>query len=225
MFRVELKEGTKVFLSDGREIGKVSRFVLDPSTNELTHVVIQGNGFFSDERVVPFEMVRITTEDRITLGDDIGDLDELPPFEETHFVKIGNEEGLNATRQTGDYPSHAMVAPAYYWYPPQGYLGFPAYGLGYHTWPRMETERNIPANTVPIQEKTNVISSDGKHVGDVERLFLEPNSDKVTHVLISKGLFFKDHKLVPAGWIKSADEEVHLVVPSDVLERLPSYEP
>jgi hypothetical protein len=87
------------------------------------------------------------------------------------------------------------------------------------------TTQNIPADTIPLREGVDVISSDGKHVGDVERLFVEPDSARATHFVMSQGLLFKDRKLVPAHWVKSADEDkVHLTVTSSVLERLPSYE-
>lgn len=69
------------------------------------------------------------------------------------------------------------------------------------------------------------MSSDGEHVGDVERLFVQPDSNQVTHFLISQGLLFKDHKLVPAHWVRSVEEDkVHLAVSSNFLERLPSHE-
>jgi uncharacterized protein YrrD len=89
----------------------------------------------------------------------------------------------------------------------------------------VETTRNIPADTIPLKEGVDVVSSDGKHVGDVERLFVEPNSTRATHFVISQGLLFKDRKLVPAHWVKSVGEDkVQLTVTSSVLEQLPSYE-
>lgn len=89
----------------------------------------------------------------------------------------------------------------------------------------METQQNIPGNTVPLQEGTNVLDSDGEHVGDVERLFVEPDSNTVTHFLISQGLLFKNHKLIPANWIRFVSEDnVQLSVSSQLLESLPDYE-
>jgi hypothetical protein len=89
----------------------------------------------------------------------------------------------------------------------------------------METVRNIPEDTIPLKEGTDVMSSDGKHVGDVERLFVTTDSNKATHFVISQGLF-GDRKLVPAHWVKSVGEDkVHLAVNSELLESLPAYEP
>ena len=219
---MELKEGTSVFTPGGEEVGKVNRFVVDPATNEVTHIVIQKGWLLPEDKVVPFEMVSSATDDRVVLSEDVGDFDKLPPFEETYFV-----------RATEDYPGDPTpigepvyhYAPAYYWYPARANLGFAGPGLAPYVWPVGETQRNIPEDTVPLKEGTNVMSSNGEHVGDVERLFLEEDSNKVTHFLISQGVLFKDRKLVPAHWVKSVDEDkVQLVVSSKVLERLPSYE-
>ena len=70
-----------------------------------------------------------------------------------------------------------------------------------------------------------MISSDDEHVGDVERLFVDPDSNRATHFLVSQGLLFKEQKLVPADWVRSVEEDkVRLAVPSRLLERLPDYE-
>jgi uncharacterized protein YrrD len=214
-----LKEGTHVFTSDGKEVGKVNRFVLDPATDEVTHVVVEKGWLLPEDKVVPFEMVASATEDKVVLKENIDDFEKLPPFEESHFVSASAKD-TDPTRY-GTYP----YAPAYYWYPPPaGYIGYPAYGLGYASWPPIEMQRNIPADAVALKEGTDVMSADGKHVGAVDRLFVDPNSNKVTHFLISQGLF-KDPKLVPTSWIRSVNEDqVELTVSSEKLERLPAYQ-
>ena len=69
------------------------------------------------------------------------------------------------------------------------------------------------------------MSSDGEHVGDVERLFVDSDSNRATHFVIAEGLLFKERKLIPANWVRSIEEDkVHLAVPSRVLERLPAYQ-
>src|SRR5687767_12404239 len=219
---MELKEGTSVFTPGGDEVGKVNRFVLDPATNEVTHIVIQKGWLLPEDKVVPFEMVNSATGESVVLREDVGDFEKLPPFEETQFVRATDD--LPSDPEVTPDPSY-QYTPAYYWYPAQSNIGFPGIALGHYVWPSGETKRNIPADTVPLKEGTNVRSSDGKHVGDVERLFLEVDSNKVTHFVISQGVLFKDRKLVPAHWVKSVEEDsVNLVVSSQLLERLPSYE-
>jgi uncharacterized protein YrrD len=217
---MELKEGTNVFTSSGDEVGKINRFVLDPATNEVTHIVVQKGWLLPEDKVVPIAMISTATEERVVLNQKVEDLDQLPPFEEIHFVELTDEE-IHAEDSAA-----FRYAPAYYWYPPSGYIGSPGFAPGYYGWPPVETTRNIPADTVPLKEGANVISSDGKHVGDVERLFVDNDSNRATHFLISEGLLFKERKLIPTHWVRSVEEDkVKLAVPSRLLERLPAYQP
>jgi uncharacterized protein YrrD len=218
--KVELKEGTSVSTSGGEEVGRINRFVLDPTTNEITHIVVQKGWLFTEDKVVPFDRVRTVNEDNVILNEDIGDYDQLPPFEERHYIQVDQDSNAEAA---GHEPAYAG-APVYYWYPAYGYPGYPTYGLGYPYLPPTVIQQNIPANTVPLQEGVDVISSDDEHVGDVERLLVDTDSNRATHFVISQGLLFKDRKLIPVSWINSVQEDkVHLTISSKMLERLPSY--
>jgi uncharacterized protein YrrD len=218
---LELKQGVGVFTANGEEVGKINRFVLDPATNEVTHIVVEKGWLLPEDKVVPFEMINSVNEEKVVLNEDIENFDELPPFEETYFVRASDEEISPPKYQTYG------PAPAYYWYPSVVNTSYPAYGLVRPAWPPAETEtkRNVPENTVSIKEGSDVVSSDGQHVGGVERLFIDSDSKETTHFLISEGLLFKDRKLVPTHWVKSVGEDkVQLTVSARVLERLPSYE-
>ena len=247
MTKMELREGTEVFTPNNEQVGRVAGFVLDPATDEITHLIIQKGWLFAEDRVLPFDMVRSAEEDRIVLTDEIEDISQLPLYEETHFIRSrdadlrrGADPGVPMDRPAGmstydetsrdpiletgttrDTTAGMRLAPAYYWYPPSGYVGFP---VGHYGWPFMETTRNIPQGTVPKKEGTNVISTDEKHVGDVERILVDPDLNRATHLVISQGLLFRDRKLVPAHWVTTAEEDkVHLSVSSEMLDDLPAY--
>ncbi len=219
---MELREGVSVYSAGGEELGKVNRFILDPSTGKVTHLTVQKGWLFPEDRVLPMHRVASATEERVVLRDHLEDIKQLPPFEETHYVGLESGES-----RPEDYPP-ANYAPAFYWYPPYGSLtGFPASGVGGAPIPfaPAETERNIPENTVPIREGVRVRSAEGEHVGDVERVLVDPESSRVTHFLISRGLIFKERKVIPQHWVRQLDEEeLHLGVPRTVLERLPDYQ-
>ena len=86
----------------------------------------------------------------------------------------------------------------------------------------METVHNLPKNKISLQEGTDVMQSDREHVGDVERLLVEPGSNTATHFVVSQGLLFQGRKLVPAHWVRSVDEDtVRLSVTSELLGQLP----
>ena len=245
MDKFELREGAAVITARDEQVGRVNGFVLDPATNEVTHLVVQKGGLSAEDKVLPFNMVNSATEDKVVLNENIETFDELPAFEETHYLRTrdadvsrgGNprynvgqpsqleeppsDERLEADVSQGGQP-RSPFNPTYYWYPPRGYIGYP---VEYGGLPPMETVQNIPENTIPLKEGTDVMSSDGEHVGDVERLVVEPESNRVTHFVISQGVLFKDRKLVPMHWVRSIGEEkVDLTVTSQLLEQLPSYE-
>jgi uncharacterized protein YrrD len=248
MLKLELREGADVVTPGAEQVGTVNGFVLDPATNEVTHLVVKKGGLLSQDKILPFELVETATQDKVVLSEDIENFDELPPFEETHYIRareadisrggnpryLADEPGGDSPLEQGELsdPTGVDVSrgesarfsynPAYYWYPPHGYVGYP---VGFYGWPPMATVRNIPEDTIPLREGTDVISSEGEHVGDVERLFVEPSSNKATHFVISQGVFFKDRKLVPAHWVRSVGEDkVHLSVRAELLEELPSYD-
>ena len=216
---MELKEGANVFTASGEQLGKINRFILDPGTNEVTHIVVQKGWLLPADKVLPIASIRSATDEKVVLNEDIRDFDQLPAFEETHYVEVNEADIPPAGSPTYHY------APAYYWYPPSGYIGYPRFGAEFYGWPPVVTTRNIPADTVPLKEGADVMSSDDKHVGAVERIFLDSQSHKATHFLISQGTFLKERKLVPAHWIRSVEEDkVQLSVPAQLLERLPAYQ-
>jgi len=213
---MELKEGTSVFTPSGEEVGNIKRFVIDPATKEVTHVVVQKGWLLREDKVVPIKMINSANEARVELDQQVEDYELLPPFEETHYVEAPEKE---------DYGQSATRAVPVYWYPPVGYLASPTYGPTIYNWPPVETKLNIPEHTVPLKEGADVISVDEKHVGGLERLFVSSDNDRVTHFVISQGLLLKERKLVPAHWVDRVEEDkVHLTVSADLLDRLPAYD-
>ena len=89
----------------------------------------------------------------------------------------------------------------------------------------VKTQENIPEDSVALEEGTKVLSSDGEHVGDIERFLTDNLEEQVTHLLISEGLILKGKKLIPTKWITYISEaEVRLSVDSNLVESLPKYQ-
>ena len=218
--KMELTEGAEVFTADGQKVGKINRFIVDPATEEVTHVVIQKGWLLSDDKVVALNMISSATDENIVLSDDLKDFDQLPPFEEKYFVKATDDD------EPSEYPTGVKSFPAYYWYPPQISPGYPSLALDYFLSSPVETKRNIPERTIPLKDGANIISSDGKHVGDIESLIIEPGLNRATHFVMKHGVLFKERKLIPTNWVKAIEEDkVYLLISSQLLHRLPLYEP
>jgi len=223
---MQFKHGTHVYTSDGQDVGTVDRVVLDPQTNEVSDLVVRKGWLFVEDKVVPIEMVASATEDQVTLRETKSDLQKLPPFEETYYVPAIEEDWRKSTSVP---PSGEYTGPVYS-YPPMGtawwgggtYMDYMPVDLQPEFMARVQ--KNIPEGTVAIREGARVISRDGKHIGDVEEVFTDPASNRVTHILISQGVLFKDRKLIPTNWIKAeSEEEVSLTVETSVVNNLPEY--
>lgn len=206
------KQGIDVFASDNEKVGTLDRVVMDPKTKEVTHIIVREGFLFTEDKVVPMDLISSVTDERITLQGSKEHLDELPDYEETHYVPhdAAVDDDMNTL----------------YWYPPADDLG--GYGR-YAFYPQSQylrqTEKNIPEGMVALAEGTKVITEDGVQAGNIETLVTDPN-EHVTHLVLSSGLLMKERKIIPSHWLSTvAEDEVHLSVNSRLLERLPEYRP
>ena len=204
---MQLKQEATVISADGKDVGRLARVVIDPRSNEITHIVVHRGLLFTEDKLVPISLVAAGTEDRVTLRDAAKDLTTLTDFEEMHFIPTNNE----------DTPFYPMgQAPALYWYPPVGAPILPP--------PITETTENIPEGTIALREGAQVITAEGESVGTIEQILTDPLADRVTHFLISQGLLFPEKKLIPMSWVSEVNEdEVRLAVGKRTLENLQHY--
>ncbi len=221
---MKFRENSDVRTADGEKIGNVERVVLDPQTKEVTHLVIQKGFLFTEDKILPLDLVDTTIDsvhkDEVWLRKTSDDLMELPDFQETHYLPINEEPYPEDMRQD----NYRQV----YWYPPLGSAYYP--GLSYAIQPEATyatpvEEKNIPEGTVALKEGAKVISADNTHIGDVEKIFTDSQTGRATHLLISRGLLLQEKKIVPTHWIRELKEEdVHLGVTLDFINNLPEYE-
>jgi uncharacterized protein YrrD len=210
---MHFEQGAQVFTADGERVGTIDRIVIEPDTREVTHLVIQKGFLFTKDKVIPISLVKSAVEDRVTLHENAGSLEEFPDFQESHYIST----------EVGHLPRHATREriKTVYWYPPIGGID----GYVYNMQNDVVETKNIPEETVAIAEGANVISNDGEHVGEVERIFTDTPDERVTHLLISEGIFLKKKKLIPTRWVTNVFEhEIHISVDSDLVEQLPEYQ-
>lgn len=218
---MQFKENAEVLTSDGRKVGRIDRVVIDPKTKMVTHLVVKKGFLFTRDKVVPLDDVGSTTEEQVILNKKAGKQTEFLDFEETHHVPV---EYIDSFRKQGQ---EGYARPLVWHYPNPG-IGW----WGEEVYPRyprpqyiVKTEQNVPPGTVPLQEGAKVVSANGDHVGDVERIFADPEEHRATHLLISKGMLLKEKKLIPTPWVDSVFEnEVRLAVESDLIRGLPVYD-
>jgi uncharacterized protein YrrD len=206
--KLQFQKGASVLTKNGIEVGTVERVVVHPATNALAGIVVRSGGLLNnDQKVVPAHLVADATEDLVLLQEEAGALESMPPFEEDRLVDANGNSDLT--------PSAADQQPLVAGAPVMG-LPIPA-----APGPVIRVEQNIPEGTVALKDGARVITAEGKHVGNVERVLADPSADEVTHLLISNGLLLKEKKLIPMKWVRSLDEEkVHLRVQRDLVENL-----
>lgn len=88
---LEIHEGTPVESTDGRRLGTVDRFIVDPSSRTVTHGIVEKGVFFTDEKVIPIQALERGAGDEIlTLRPEIAPAD-LPDVEEPHYVELDTD--------------------------------------------------------------------------------------------------------------------------------------
>ena len=212
---MEFKEGTKVKMANGDTVGTVDRIVIDPVSDEVTHIVVRKGFLFTEDRVIPIEDLSWADDETVLLSGSVEDFESFPLYEETYYVSPTGEY-TTAPWSTWD------ITPLYY-YPPAG-MGFYPYSPIAHNEPKVaQHTRNVPDDTVVISKGTTVTTRDGENAGHVEETFTN-SEGQVTHILISKGLFFTTERLVPVHWVRwTSDDEIRLNVPNEVVENLPEF--
>ena len=221
---MQYKENTPVYTPSGESVGQIDRVVMDPKTREVTYLVVRKGFLFTEDKVVPIDLVREATEERVTLLHEAGNLDNLPPFEETQYLPADWEEGSDFNPASADKANVMTSASSLFWYPSIGMQPF-SYQSSFGPAYTSTTKTNIPSNEVAIKHGASVTTRDDKSVGSVEEVITHPKDNKVTHFVMSHGLIFKTHKAIPVQWISEVTEDaVKLGVHSDMLERLPEYQ-
>jgi uncharacterized protein YrrD len=211
---MKFKLGTKVISNKGEHIGDIERVVIDPVTKSVTDVVIEKGVLFKEDRVVPVNLIEMADEDRVTLRLDEDELEELPEFEETNYLYIGDVDredypGVEPVPLIPVVPSpYASASPAIPVASPQPLIE--------------EKERHIDPGDVAIKENAPVYDVKGKKLGDVEQILSDPESHRITQFVISEGLLLKEKKNVPISWVSEIDENrVKLAVGSKLVDQLP----
>jgi uncharacterized protein YrrD len=212
--------GTDILNHKGEKVAELEQVVIDPSKDEVTSLIAKKGFLFTEDKVIPISLVMGSTDEYIKLYNFEGSFDDLDDYIEVHYVKAdkGGKYGLHKKDEDNLPP---LIA-----YPPMGNMGVgfvPSIYYPEQTVPKKI--KNTAGNTVDISRNARVIGLSGDHIGDVEEVIVNPNSDRITHFVISKGLVFNEEKLIPSSWVRGFDSnQLKLVVNSKIVEQLPEYE-
>jgi sporulation protein YlmC with PRC-barrel domain len=201
---LQLHEHTKISDSDGRELGEVAGFVIDPGGKQLTHVIIEQGAVYPEDRIVPVAALD-ETEGGIGLRPGVNPYD-LPEFDSSNYLEADSA-------MAPGWPS------AFIWaYPIPSGAGFPAYPLV----PNVDTvdssmTRNMPEGSVFVDDGTTVVSANGTDVGSITEVAIADDGS-LSHLVVDPG-FFKAERIIPSHWIADIAENVVLGVDDKTLAK------
>jgi hypothetical protein len=187
----------KVSCTDG-PCGETTRVILKPTSEEITHLVINNESYPETEYLVSIKRVAESTPKQIRLDCDLKELSEMPIFDKVEFVP---------SILTGYYGNPYMMWP---YYAPE---------IGSIT---LEKE-HIPADELSIRRGARVEAADGQ-IGRVDEFLINPDNEHITHLVMREGhLWGQKEVTIPVGQIDHYQANtVFLKLKKQEIEKLPS---
>ena len=188
----EFAMGATASCADGPG-GKVSRVIIDPATETVTHLVIQPKHRLGVGRLVPLDLVDTTAGD-VRLRCTVEEFGELEPAQETELiddVMVGlGTGGLNAPM--------GLVSPV-----------------------QTMVQDVVPLGEADVDRGDPVFALDGE-IGRVHGLMVDPDHHRVTHVLLEEGHLWGRKKVsIPASAVTGVANGIRLSLTKKQVEDLP----
>jgi hypothetical protein len=196
---MEIPLDVEVHCTDGR-CGRSTHIILNPATEQVTHIVVREKQPSRVERLVPTVLIRQTAAEVILLDCTLDEFSALEPFNQTEFVY-------------GDLPHHAsdpnltLLWP--YVVPAKRVVG--------------DKIRPIPPGELAVRRGARVEATDGR-VGKVDEFLVDPDSGDITHLCLRESRLRGDRvKCIAISEIDEIRENVvYLNVDRETIESLPS---
>ena len=196
---MEFPLDVQVHCTDGR-CGRSTHIILNPTTEQVTHIVVRERQPSRIEHLVPLKLIAHTAAEVILLNCTLEVFASLEPFNQTEFVY-------------GDLPHHAMD--------PKLTLLWP------YVVPAKRTVsakvRPIPPGELAVRRGARVRATDGR-VGRVDVFLVDPESGHITHLRLREGHPWGEKQVcIPVSAIDHIKEKVvHLKIDKKTIEAMPS---
>jgi sporulation protein YlmC with PRC-barrel domain len=199
----DLRHDADVHSSDGKRVGNVYAIVLAPGSNEVTHVAVDtGPHFpepgFGDPKVLVIEIdhVQSATGKGVELDLTRDEFAKQPVYEHTHFFRVLDEE-QPPEESLGGRVWNAGIAIAKSLVTLGSGIAVPAEHLSSAVY-----ERSI-LNDAPVwRQEPNV------HIGDVERVLVDSETDEVSALVIKGGVFFQHEVVLPIRFVTQVHDGI-----------------
>jgi hypothetical protein len=177
--------------SDG-PCGVVRRFIIDPATEAVTHLVIEPEHGHEPSRLVPVDLID-STADGIRLRCTIAEFGNLEHAEESDLVE---STGLGI-----------------------GMPGGAPMGIPHPT--QVVFEDVVPVGEVEVAPGEPVHATDGE-IAHVQGFLVDPTDHRVTHVLLREGhLWGRKEVAIPVSAVTGVQGGIRLNITKQQVEDLP----
>lgn len=204
--------GADVSCEDG-SCGTVKRVVVDPVAQAVTHLVVEPRHRQGLGRLVPVDLADATA-DGVKLRCTLAEFERLDSAEETQFVP--------GTRGYAEYGPEQVLSWPYY-----GLKGGQAGGVSGASVPWVSetvTYDTVPAGEVEVRRGEPVYATDGP-IGHVHGLVLDPQSHRVSHVLLAEGhLWGHKEVAIPISAVVDVRDGIKLQITKKEVADLPPVE-
>ncbi|MDP8921985.1 MAG: PRC-barrel domain-containing protein [Chloroflexota bacterium] len=219
--RVEL--GTHVLTSDGKDVGKIEKLVVDPNSGTVRLVVVRKGLLLPRDVEIRVEELRPGEDGRVHLSYTAEQVDRLPEFVESEYTAptAGYESPLG-------YPADSLVWSAGYaptgvptagYTPPQP-THIPEAPDRATTAEIEDFQLNRDLTNAVIEEGDAVLSRDGDKVGEVHSVTFDVETRRPTRLVVRKGFLFTEDVELPWTSIDGVDDgTVYLTLSKSEVER------
>jgi sporulation protein YlmC with PRC-barrel domain len=210
--------GTEASCSDGA-VGKVSRVIVDPVAEEVTHLVVEPEHRRDPGRFVPLGLVD-DAAGGILLRCTKAEFERLDSAQEDQFIPATSGYEDYGPGQAGYWPYYGLGA---------GMNGMGMVGVGGGMGPGVVPARTVSYETVPLGEvdvrRGDPVHATDGHIGKVQGLVIDPVSRHVTHVLLQEGhLWGRKEVAIPIGAVASTSDGIRLTITKKEVQDLPAVD-
>jgi sporulation protein YlmC with PRC-barrel domain len=172
--------------------GKVSRVIIDPATETVTHLVIEPKHRLGVGRLVPLDLVDTAAAGDIRLRCTVEEFGELEPAQETELV-----DDLTGGLGLGVDTAMGVTAPV-----------------------PVILEDVVPLGEADVDRGEPVHCLDGE-IGRVEGFLVDPGDHRVTHVLLQEGHLWGRKKVsIPVRAVTGVENGIQLSLTKKQVEDL-----
>ena len=194
----QFRIGTRASCTDGH-CGEVSRLIIDPATDTVTHLAIQPGHRPEAARLVPVHLAKVT-DGEIRLRCTLAEFGKLDHAEERDLVT-----GEAPVRHVGGRVGAGGPDPVWA-----------------KRWRQTAIfEDVIPGGEAEVGPGDPVHAVDGE-IGRVQGFLVNPDDDRVTHVLLQEGhLWGRKEVAIPMSAVIRVDEGIRLNLTKEQVGELP----